>query len=165
MEFRIRLAAPADAIRCAEIHTESWVFAYSNCVPTEILEKYNANRPAIWTKMLENNRDMHYVITLDDTIIGFFTVMPARDADLAKTVYELVGLYLTPDYIGKGFGRRTMEEIKAMISQRGYNAVSLWVLTENFRAKAFYEKCGFVADGVQKDSGLLNIKEERYILS
>jgi len=86
-------------------------------------------------------------------------------ADLAINVYELVGLYLAPDYIGKGFGRHTMEEIKAMILQRGYSAVSLWVLTENFRAKAFYEKCGFVADGVQKDSGLLNIKEERYILS
>lgn len=115
--------------------------------------------------MLQNNTEIHYVIEADAKTVGFFTVMPSRDADLDKSVGELVGLYLAPDYIGCGLGRRAMDAVKQMLSQRGYQRISLWVLTENHRAKAFYEKSGFKADHIQKDSGLLDIKEERYIFS
>ena len=46
---------------------------------------------------------------------------------------------------------------------RSYKTISLWVLDQNDRAKAFYEKSGFKADGTSKESGLGNAKEERYI--
>ena len=60
----------------------------------------------------------------------------ARDKDMPDTVFELSGLYLGPDYIGKGYGKLTMDRIKREISARGYNTISLWVLDQNDRVKA-----------------------------
>ena len=56
-----------------------------------------------------------------------------------------------------------MDWVKREISARGYKSISLWVLNQNARAKAFYEKSGFKADGSSKESGLGNTKKERYI--
>lgn len=161
--FGVRPAVPEDAPKCADIHMRSWIFAYSHCVPMDIIEQRNARRPAMWTKLLENCKDIHFVVTCDDEVIGFITINPTRDEDMPDTVYELTGLYLDPDYIGKGFGKLTMDWIKREISARGYKTISLWVLDQNDRAKSFYEKSGFKADGSTKESGLGNTKEERYI--
>ncbi len=165
MEFAIHLANATDAAVLADIHQKSWMFAYGHCVPIEVLRKYTDRFPIIWEKMLQNNLDVHYVVESNGKTVGFITIMPARDADLDKSVGELVGLYLSPEHIGCGIGRRAMDVIKQMLSKRGYHSISLWVLSENHRAKAFYEKSGFKADNLQKDSGLLDIKEERYIFS
>ena len=55
--FGVRPAGLDDASKCANIHMKSWTFAYSHCVPMEIIEQQNARRPAMWTKLLENCKD------------------------------------------------------------------------------------------------------------
>ena len=163
MNFDIRLAILNDAKYCADIHAESWIFAYSDIVPKEIIDKYNARWLLIWNKMLTNNIDSHYVILLDDVIIGFLTISVARDNDLKESVYEIVGLYLSPKYIGLGFGKRAMNWVKKEIKSRGYNKISLWVLQANNQAIGFYEKFGFISDGKIKPSGLADTLEVRYL--
>ena len=163
MKFDIRLATLDDAKYCANIHSESWNFAYSDIVSKEIIDKYNLRWPMIWNKMLSNNINSHYVITLDDVIIGFLTISVARDNDLKESFYELVGLYLNPEYVAKGYGKQAMDWIKKEIKSRGHDKISLWVLEENNRARRFYEKAGFVSDGEAKPSGLADTQEVRYV--
>lgn len=163
MKFDIRLATLDDAKYCADIHAESWNFAYSDIVPIEIINQHNAGWLLIWNKMLTNNIDSHYVILLDDVIIGFLVISVSRDDDLKESFYEIVSLYLSPNYIGLGFGKRTMHWIINEIKCRGYINISLWVLEENNRARRFYEKAGFRADGKTKQSGLADTVEVRYI--
>ena len=90
------------------------------------------------------------------------TLGTARDGDLSETVCELVGLYLDPKYIGKGFGRQAMDWVKREAIARGYKSLCLWVLKNNLNAKRFYEKSGFAFDGTAKPSGLGDTVEERY---
>lgn len=163
MEINIRLATLDDSEFCADIHGRSWLFAYSECVDRTIIEERNKRWPVIWAKMLSNNQNSHYVITYDENIIGFFTINSVRDADLNDTVYELVGLYLDPDYVGNGVGKLAMTWIKNEVKSRGYGRISLWVLDKNSRARRFYEKAGFVFDGASKPSGLGDTYELRYI--
>ncbi len=163
MKFDIRLATLDDAKRCADIHARSWSFAYNDIVPKEIIDEHNARWLMIWSKMLINNNQSHYVITLDDIIIGFLTIAISRDKDLKDSFFEIIGLYLTPEYIGAGYGKQTMNWIKKEIKSRGYDNISLWVLEENNTARQFYEKSGFIADGKAKPSGLANTQEIRYI--
>lgn len=160
--FQIRLATLEDAPRCADIHGRSWMFAYGDIVGKELIENYNARWPFVWAKMLENNTDTHYVILDGDAIVGFTSINPSRDADAPDGMFELRGLYLDPDYIGKGYGKCAMDFVKSEASNRGYNAVSLWVLEQNNRAKRFYKKAGFTPDGTKKNSGLGDTQEERY---
>ena len=163
MKFDIRLATLDDAKYCADIHAKSWLFAYSHIVPNEIIIEHNARWPMIWNKMLSDNINSHYVITFDDVIIGFLTISVARDNDLKDSFYELVGLYLNPEYVAKGYGKQAMNWIKEEVKSRGYDKISLWVLEENNRARSFYEKMGFVTDGEIKPSGLADTQEVRYV--
>ena len=162
-KFFIRPAALEDAPKCADIHMRSWVFAYSQYIPMEIIEQHNTRRPVMWEKMLKNNIDTHFVAVYQGKIIGITSINSPRDQDLPNTVYELTGLYFDPDYIGKGFGKKTMDWVKNEISTRGYRKISLWVLSQNTRAKTFYEKNGFKPDGDVKSSVLGDTFEERYI--
>ncbi len=161
--FQIRLAAPDDAQRSADIHGRSWMFAYGDIVGKDLIESYNARWPFVWAKMLENNTDTHYVILDGDMIVGFTSINPSRDADVSDEMFELTGLYLDPNHIGKRYGKQAMDFVKHEASTRGYTAISLWVLDQNDRAKRFYEKEGFIPDGSKKNSGLGDTQEERYI--
>lgn len=163
MRFDIRLATLDDAKYCADIHAKSWNFAYCDIIPKEIINEHNARWPMIWNKMLDGNTESHYVITLDDVIIGFLTIAVSRDNDLKESFYEIIGLYLDPEYIGAGYGKRAMDWIKDEIKSRGYNNISLWVLKDNHRARSFYEKSGFISDGNTKPSGLADTVEVRYL--
>lgn len=69
---------------------------------------------------------------------------------------------MTPITSGKG-SEKDNGLGKNEISTRGYDTISLWVLTQNTRAKAFYEKSGFKPDESTKPSGLGDTLEERYI--
>ena len=101
----------------------------------------------------------------EDRIIGILTVNAARDKDVPESTGELIGLYLDPDYIGRGYGRLAMDWAKAELRARGFSTMVLWVLDRNDHAKRFYEKCGFVPDGIVKPSGLGERMEERYRLT
>lgn len=163
MKFDIRLATLEDVKCCADIHAKSWEFAYSGIVSKDVIDKHNARWPMIWNTMLTNNTDSHYAVVLDSIIIGFLTISVSRDDDLNQSFYEIIGLYLDPKFIGYGYGKRAMDWIKREIKSRGYDSISLWVLDENDRAKRFYEKSGFKADGNNKPSGLGDTREVRYI--
>ena len=56
-----------------------------------------------------------------------------------------------------------MNWIKTEIKTRGFHGISLWVLSQNERAKAFYIKNGFHLDGRQKESGIGTAQKERFI--
>jgi ribosomal protein S18 acetylase RimI-like enzyme len=48
-------------------------------------------------------------------------------------------------------GRTLLEEALAELRRQGYGDMILWVLPENRRAIAFYERFGFrVEDGIEK---------------
>lgn len=163
MSVYIRKATLEDALRCAEIHSRSWDFAYSSCVPHEEIEKLTERSPMIWKRMLEKEPHNNYVVIEQDETVGILTFGKARDKDLPDTTGELVGLYLDPDFIGLGIGTKVMEFIKSDLKAAGFSTMVLWVLDQNYRAKAFYEKFGFKFDGTKKPSGLGERLEERYI--
>lgn len=163
MQFHIRLAHPADAVKCAEIHEKSWFFAYCDSVPAEILKQYTARFPMLWNKLLAKNTDTQYVIEFNETVIGFVGLMHSRDTDLPADTYEIGAIYFDPLYIGKGYGKQAMAWAKEELRARGAKQISLWVLDENHRAKGFYRACGFAPDGAVKPSGLGERLEERMV--
>lgn len=54
---------------------------------------------------------------------------------------EIVQLWVDEAYRGKGLGRALIEAAKAEAAARG--CVSVFVMSFNFQAPGFYEKCGF----------------------
>lgn len=65
------------------------------------------------------------------------------DGCLSSPVAYLEGLYLKPDYQGRGLGRSVMKLIFSWCSDKGYTELATDTNYENFRARAFYKALGF----------------------
>ncbi|HEY4461458.1 MAG TPA: GNAT family N-acetyltransferase [Streptosporangiaceae bacterium] len=92
-------------------------------------------------------------------VVGYASYGPERDVDgtpgpfpggqdsAGAPVAELYALYVTPDWWSTGTGRALMDRVLAELRAEGYPRIVLWVLTENARARRFYERCGFRLSG------------------
>ena len=62
---------------------------------------------------------------------------------------ELYALYVHPDWWSTGTGRALMDRSLARVAAAGYTSIALWVLQDNARARRFYGRAGFAADGAR----------------
>ena len=84
-------------------------------------------------------------------------------AGRAGRVGELYALYVTPAWWSTGTGRALMGSVLAALEAERYRRVVLWVLADNARARRFYERAGFAADGGTNIlTGLGGVLELRY---
>jgi ribosomal protein S18 acetylase RimI-like enzyme len=88
---------------------------------------------------------------------------PLTPAGRAGGVGELYALYVTPAWWSAGVGRALMGSVLSALEDDGYRRVVLWVLADNARARRFYERAGFAADGGTNIlTGLGGVLEIRY---
>ena len=78
----------------------------------------------------------------------------------------MISLYLLPECMGKGYGKRLLETAVTELRKLGYVNVFLWVLEENSRARHFYEQYGFspTDDFLETEIGGEALREVRYII-
>ena len=75
----------------------------------------------------------------DGAILGFLVLLERIDGDC-----ELDGLFVEPDRMRGGVGRRLVDEAVRMARTRGAARI---VVVANPQATAFYEAVGFITDG------------------
>jgi ribosomal protein S18 acetylase RimI-like enzyme len=76
-------------------------------------------------------------------VVGWAVIGPSRNGDGTG---ELYGLYVDPDAWSRGVGRELMARVEEALAAR-YDDATLWVLDDNPRARRFYERGGWAADG------------------
>lgn len=69
-----------------------------------------------------------------------------------------LGIYVAPDVRGRGAALHFMLEMHRLAGERGATSVRLKVYPENVRAKALYEKLGYVFNGHERGQ-LVGYKE------
>jgi GNAT superfamily N-acetyltransferase len=83
--------------------------------------------------------------------VGMANVGPARDDDLdADRVGEIRAMYADPSAWSTGVGSALMRASMDHLRGCGQVDVTLWVLEDNLRARAFYERWGFRPDGARQ---------------
>jgi len=92
----------------------------------------------------------------NSTPVGMFKLSPLTYR--ASHIAYLGGLAIHPNFAGKGFGRKMMQEIIDLANQQGYKRIELSVATENVRAIELYKKVGFEAEGVMRK--YTNLRQE-----
>ena len=92
----------------------------------------------------------------NSTPVGMFKLSPLTYR--ASHIAYLGGLAIHPNFAGKGFGRKMMQEIIDLANQQGYKRIELSVATENVRAIGLYKKVGFEAEGVMRK--YTNLRQE-----
>ena len=165
-EVTIRVATEGDAAGIARVHVRSWQEAYAGIVPDAYLASLDADeRTAQWGRYLREGpaEEIHTWAALSaDRVVGFVTVGPSRDEDARRGDREIFSIYLDPGTWGHGVARDLMRTVIAEIGDK--TTVTLWVLADNERARHFYRRHGFQADGVERydDIGGASLLEVRY---
>lgn len=159
MEIRkVKRADDFDAI--ARIYALSWKTAYKGIVPQQYLDELSEER---WATVLSDSPHEAIVAMDGGRYAGISSTCAARDEKMAGWG-EIISIYLLPEYFGKGFGKPLLEAAVSGLIKNGYDKIYLWVLEDNTRARAFYEKNGFASseDKISIDIGGKDLIEIRY---
>lgn len=147
----VRRAAPADAEAIAAVHVRGWQVGYRGLLPDAVLDALSVGeRTAGWRRRLTSPSSTGAttsVAVVGGRVVGFSSVGASRDADPASGTGELWALYVDPDHWRSGAGRALDTTAVADLAGTGATRATLWVLSTNARARAFYERCGWEADG------------------
>ncbi|BCJ52159.1 hypothetical protein Asp14428_36340 [Actinoplanes sp. NBRC 14428] len=94
-----------------------------------------------------------------ERLVGFTYLGPGEDDGVA----ELSAIHADPAFVGTGVGRAMMLDALPALARIAPRAV-LWVLEGNARARRFYERGGWTADGVTRMDTLGNepVRHLRY---
>lgn len=149
----IRNAKVADASGIATVHVKTWQCAYRGQIPDSYLNGLSIEkRTETWKVQLENPKEGTHTFVAENnkTIIGWCTAGKSRDEDASGKTGEVYGIYIAPNFIGKGIGAKLMSRALETLRKDGFENATLWVLTTNDNSKKFYEKKGWQVEGKTK---------------
>jgi ribosomal protein S18 acetylase RimI-like enzyme len=154
----LRPAAPEDALAVARVHVRAWQAAYRRLLPDDYLQGLRAEERAQRYDFagVDPARPRTLVAIEADTILGFGTISPARDADLSGQG-ELCALYVEPDCWGRGIGQALASAARADLYRLGFRKAVLWVVASNTRAERFYRADGWTRDELHRARQVGNI--------
>ena len=159
----IRAANPDDASAIAAFHTAVWREAYRGLVPDAYLDRVaEPERTVRWAGRLRSGNRRAFMAILCGRLVGVASVAERPDEEFGHLPptppLELKSLYVHVDHRGTGVAASLLDVTI------GTRSAFLWVFDGNARARAFYLRHGFVADGAAKidpDTGVAEIRMRR----
>lgn len=146
--MQVMPATPDDADAIARVSVRGWQAAYEGLIPADHLAGLSVERrSASWHQAISSGRD-HILVAraADGGVFGFSCCAAARDEDTPPGAAELLALYLDPAAWRQGHGRGLWQASRDNMVARQFKAMTVWVLTGNARAIAFYQAVGFVIE-------------------
>jgi len=152
--IHIRPAGVEDSDVIGRIHVDAWRETYRDLVPDWILDNLSAERRAAqWRAGLSRTPRSNAVFVAEyetGGIVGFGAVGRARDLSLGCDG-EIYALYVLQSAQGLGIGRALMRTLATALLDQGSMSMSLWVLTSNANATAFYRHLGGMMAGQRSE--------------
>ncbi|WP_188712032.1 GNAT family N-acetyltransferase [Microbacterium faecale] len=164
--LRVRLAELHDAHGIADVHIGSWRETYPGVIPDTFMDDDALiARRRMWESILGLDPLPGAIAVAErgNQVVGFAFAGPADHPDAIKGFaparsLHLYSIYLLAQEHEMGIGSALLD---AVVEDR---PAQLWVLSGNDRARAFYERHGFRADGVEfVDPALAGIVEVRMV--
>ena len=141
------------------VHWQTWREAYDDLLPADFQETMTLEKCRFFSQKYPENT----LIAMDGKkVVGFISYGNYRDETIQAG--EIIALYVLKDYYGKGVSKQLMHAAFVALDQ--FSEIYLWVLKDNKRAFAFYQKMGFTFDSQEQILKLGKpVKELRMICS
>lgn len=162
----LRPARVGDSARIAAFHTACWRDAYRGIVPDDYLERVGVDeRARSWTRRMASGARAVVLAESgkrrpgrDPCLVGIVSTRLSHDpTERDVPTLELASLYVARTCWGTGLAARLLD------AAIGSAPAQLWVFEANGRARRFYEKHGFGADGNRKIDENTGVWECRYV--
>ena len=151
----IRRARTGDAAALTCVFDAAWREAYLGIIPGVALHRLLARRgPRWWRSSIDHGRPL-VVLDVHDSVAGYVSYGRCRNPGLPADG-EIDELYLSPEYQGLGFGKRMFRAVRNDFADRGMARIIVWCLSDNVRARGFYERLGgrSVAETMERVAGV-----------
>ncbi|WP_110666459.1 GNAT family N-acetyltransferase [Salinicola halophilus] len=131
-------------------YTETFAAHYSAQTMAQYLE--SAFDTAALARELAASQSEFWLLEVDGTCGGYLKVNwgEAQTERQGANALEIERIYLLASLQGQGYGRTLYDKALAIAERREVDLVWLGVWENNFAAIAFYQKLGFVIDGVHE---------------
>ncbi|MEV2215487.1 GNAT family N-acetyltransferase [Streptomyces sp. NPDC050997] len=142
-----------DCGRVAEIRVGGWRSAYRGLMPQSHLDSLDVTTDAERHRARFAQADgsaVNLVAERAGELVGWACHGPYRDGEVRTADAELYAIYVDPGQYGGGIGHALLQESLRRCRTAGHVRVLLWVLRDNTRARRFYERAGFHADGTEE---------------
>ncbi|HLF42958.1 MAG TPA: GNAT family N-acetyltransferase [Acidimicrobiia bacterium] len=137
----MRIASIADAGGIARVHIASWQVAYEGVFSHDFLGSLDLDiRTGWWEALLLREERITFVADSEEVVVGFSLIGPSEDAGWG----EVFAIYVDPAHWARGIGRKLLTASEVQLAEDGFERALLWVLQGNDRARAFYERQGWV---------------------
>lgn len=151
----LRQASIEDAEALSKLCSETFLETYVPSRPqlkSEFLTytEKNYSKEAILTKFLDLNL-IYLIAEIDNTAVGYCRIYrkTSPEGDNEKSI-KLSEIYVKKEMIGKGVGKKLMEEFLNIAKEQGAQVAWLGVWEGNQKAIDFYKKWGFEVFGSEK---------------
>ncbi|MGI8696636.1 MAG: GNAT family N-acetyltransferase [Mycobacteriales bacterium] len=174
MTVRIRPGVPADVHAVARVRTLSWQAAYAGIVTQPALDAMDPEVTAArWGERGFAQAGPTVDVADGDAgeVLGF-VMTGAYRAEQDDPIEpagppgagEVWAIYVLPECLSTGVGRALLDSGLARLAEQHLDPVLLWVLRDNRRARRFYQRAGFAADGAthEYEIGGAVLPEVRY---
>jgi len=175
-DLAIRPAGPGDGAAIAAVQRRAWRTGYRGLLADAFLDDLDFSYlGAYWTgraTVAPTPRHRLLVAGPRGEVHGVVDAGPSRDddvpvgADGLPETGEVRSLYVDPSVQGGGLGSALLAAATDVLVAQGSAELVLWVVEGNARARGFYERRGWAADGGRKrtpvEDGVLT--EVRYRL-
>lgn len=158
----IRYAALNDAGSISAIYQQSTQQAYQDVMPEAGIYSCLLGRlEPFWARKLAlppSKEQRILVAEYEDQVLGFVDVGAAiyPEEVMSEDTGELHFLFIAPDFMGHGLGKRLLERAVELLREDEYNRVILWVFSKNLQARYFYEREGWSTDGIERPDPALS---------
>lgn len=144
----IRKVRNNDAKQYIELINSVWRVAYKNILPEEVFidrERKTENKIKNFAnKFYNDNEKICYVAECNETIVGVMcgTIKSTYEHFLEEDFADLVSLYISPKYQGKGIGTKLKNIFEDWARKNGAKKYIIGVLKDNNNARKIYESWG-----------------------
>jgi ribosomal protein S18 acetylase RimI-like enzyme len=141
-DFTYRRAAADDVAAIAALHADSWRRHYRGAYADEYLDgPVFDERLALWTeRFVDRTGTTTVVADRDGELVGFVHLIYDADPEFGPLVDNL---HVRHDIQGAGAGRELIARAaQESIQARPGKPMHLWVLEQNTKAQAFYDRLG-----------------------
>jgi ribosomal protein S18 acetylase RimI-like enzyme len=151
----VRRARPNDVPAIGLVQATVFREAYAGRLPDDVVALFEPDAFArSWRDSLAAPPEgVHRLLVAcaGDQVVGLAAIGPSQDPDAGSAAGEVTVLAVHPDARRQGHGSRLLNASVDLLAEAGAESVSLWLLTDDERTRAFLTGSGFAPDGAFRD--------------